>query len=575
MRSNLLSLQNISGQVSLTQNRLATGKKVNSAIDNPSSFYTASSLNNRAKDLDNLLDAMSQATSTIKAAITALETATTFLEQASAVATQALESAIPAKEYFEELVGENGAVVSTAQELKDAVASGKETICIYGKIDYFENETIELKDGQNLVGTEYFTGYTGKEKFSQINFTGSQANSILCKNTNNTISDLKLMFKDITGAPADGIMTRDGNLILKNVDASITSTSSNPNLHGVLTGYYSNITIDGINNLEADNQYGSALGLIYTNADIVEGATVNIKARSFREGFASRGIMIYYDSTLNIYGTVNSDCGLFALCAEGTASNNINIASTAIVRHVNAGAIFIQQAKTELNINIDQGALLECSSQGNKYAVISNGFNSTGSLSHANIMTSSSFTETESTIDWDNWQAVEEREKDTSAEDAGKQYSEILSQYDNLISDASYKGINLLKQDSLKVNFNENGNSNLSVNGKDMSSASLGFETKSWASQSDIVKSVKELTAALNSIRSYDAELGNNYSIITSRQNFTESLINILTEGADKLLLADMNEESANMLALQTRQQLAVNSLSLASQASQSVLKLF
>ena len=95
MRSNLLSLQNISGQVSLTQNRLATGKKVNSAIDNPSSFYTASSLNNRAKDLDNLLDAMSQATSTIKAATTALETATTFLEQASAVATQALETAIP------------------------------------------------------------------------------------------------------------------------------------------------------------------------------------------------------------------------------------------------------------------------------------------------------------------------------------------------------------------------------------------------------------------------------------------------------------------------------------------------
>ena len=54
-----------------------------------------------------------------------------------------------------------------------------------------------------------------------------------------------------------------------------------------------------------------------------------------------------------------------------------------------------------------------------------------------------------------------------------------------------------------------------------------------------------------------------------------KSLINVLTEGADKLTLADMNEESANMLALQTRQQLAINSLSLASQASQSILKLF
>ena len=52
-------------------------------------------------------------------------------------------------------------------------------------------------------------------------------------------------------------------------------------------------------------------------------------------------------------------------------------------------------------------------------------------------------------------------------------------------------------------------------------------------------------------------------------------IVNVLEEGSDKLVLADMNEESANMLALQTRQQLAINSLSLASQASQSVLKLF
>ena len=79
----------------------------------------------------------------------------------------------------------------------------------------------------------------------------------------------------------------------------------------------------------------------------------------------------------------------------------------------------------------------------------------------------------------------------------------------------------------------------------------------------------------MKSIRAFTAELGNNYSIITSRQDFTENLINILTEGADKLTLADMNEESANMLALQTRQQLAINFLSLTSQAAQSIMKLF
>ena len=127
----------------------------------------------------------------------------------------------------------------------------------------------------------------------------------------------------------------------------------------------------------------------------------------------------------------------------------------------------------------------------------------------------------------------------------------------------------------MTVKFNEDSSSDLSVQGKDMSSKALGFTIFDWQTQGDINKSIEELTSAINSIRNYSSELGNNYNIITTRQDFSESLINVLTEGADKLTLADMNEESANMLALQTRQQLAINSLSLASQASQSILKLF
>ena len=162
-----------------------------------------------------------------------------------------------------------------------------------------------------------------------------------------------------------------------------------------------------------------------------------------------------------------------------------------------------------------------------------------------------------------------------AAEGYQAQYNNILNQYDSLINDASYKGVNLLKGGELNVRFNEQGSANLNVSGKDISSASIGLSLADWAEKEGILQSVKELSSAVSTLRSYSAELGNNYSIITSRQDFTENLINILTEGADKLTLADMNEESANMLALQTRQQLAINSLSLASQASQAVLKLF
>ena len=60
-----------------------------------------------------------------------------------------------------------------------------------------------------------------------------------------------------------------------------------------------------------------------------------------------------------------------------------------------------------------------------------------------------------------------------------------------------------------------------------------------------------------------------------NRQDFTKNLINLLQIGADSLTLADTNEEGANLLALQTRQQLRTTSLSLASQADQAVLRLF
>ena len=85
MRSNLLSLRNIATQMNRTQNILSTGLKVNSAIDNATSYYQARSLTNRAKDLNNLLDSMSQGIQTIQAAMQGLESANAYLEQALVV----------------------------------------------------------------------------------------------------------------------------------------------------------------------------------------------------------------------------------------------------------------------------------------------------------------------------------------------------------------------------------------------------------------------------------------------------------------------------------------------------------
>ena len=161
-----------------------------------------------------------------------------------------------------------------------------------------------------------------------------------------------------------------------------------------------------------------------------------------------------------------------------------------------------------------------------------------------------------------------------------RQYNEILDQIDQLAKDSGYKGVNLLQGNSLKVVFNEDRSSYLTINGTFADTSDEGLKisrAEDWTNPDNeaIDASISELENAITSLRNMASEFGNNYSIVENRENFTESLINVLEEGSDKLTLADMNEESANMLALQTRQQLAINSLSLASQAAQSVLSLF
>ena len=95
VRQNLLSLQNTAALSSITQNRLATGKKVNSALDNPGNFFTSQSLNNRASDLNSLLDSIGQAQQTLKAADQGITSVTKLVESAKSIAKQARQAPQP------------------------------------------------------------------------------------------------------------------------------------------------------------------------------------------------------------------------------------------------------------------------------------------------------------------------------------------------------------------------------------------------------------------------------------------------------------------------------------------------
>lgn len=576
MRSNLLSLKTIATQMSSTQNILSTGKKVNSAIDNANAYYQSRSLANRASDLNSLLDSMSQGIQTIKAACEGLAMATNLIDQAGVIATQAYETAeIPEKAWFEEKVGANGAVVTTAQELKDAIASGKETICVYGKIDYFENEAITLKDNQKLVGTEYFTGFRGaKERFSQLNMTAILSSA---SKATTEISDIDFNF-----VSAGAFIRNNGNMNINNISIKGNALNSlaNSSFHSI-SNLGDNLTFNGkIDiNVIAEN-IGYMMGLYnVTNGklNIAEKVELNIISKDIQNSSIGYGITNYgnmymaKNSVINIDQTHrknsvgifhNNNC--FSQIESGAKINMKGVA------YLFVGSSASVEMKKDVEISLQNDSINKSWTTKNDYTL-----NITGGWSKPiyNLNSISSFKQQDNVFSFDYIYKINKKDDDLTQQN--KQYSDIMHQFDNMIIDSSYQGTNLLTGGVLEVTFNENHTHKLLITGNDMRSEKLGIKTKKWTTKEDVKASINELLLATKTMRSFQEELGNNLSIIQTRQNFTEALSDVLEVGADKLVLADMNEASAEYLMLQTRQQLAVNSLSLASQSAKSILSLF
>ena len=161
------------------------------------------------------------------------------------------------------------------------------------------------------------------------------------------------------------------------------------------------------------------------------------------------------------------------------------------------------------------------------------------------------------------------------------QFDDTLAQIDLLASDSGFNGKNLIAAtgNDLDVVFNEDGTSTLTIASADLTTAATGIDISgavgSWALDANITASLDDITAALAELRSQSKAFGASLATVQTRQDFTKSMINTLTIGADNLTIADPNEEGANLLALQTRQQLSTTALSLAVQSDRNVLRLF
>ena len=156
------------------------------------------------------------------------------------------------------------------------------------------------------------------------------------------------------------------------------------------------------------------------------------------------------------------------------------------------------------------------------------------------------------------------------------QFNELRAQLDNLVTDASYQGVNLISgSNTLKINFNESAAAEQTITGTTNSASGLALNAVSISNASMASDAIVSLAAALSSVRDRSTTLGSNASFLQVRLDFNTKYINDLREGADKLTLADSNEEAANLTALQTRQQVGISALALAATSERSILSLF
>ena len=150
-----------------------------------------------------------------------------------------------------------------------------------------------------------------------------------------------------------------------------------------------------------------------------------------------------------------------------------------------------------------------------------------------------------------------------------------------------YPNATVIRSDSstYEIDLNGDGNKDLTVNWNRSGGSGtlrnmyvtfdLVTYSGAWTSPSNINTSLDELAATKEQLRTLQGKFSTNLNIITTRSSFTDSMVHVLQTGADNLTNADMNEEGANALMLQTQQSLGMTSLSLASQAAQSILRLF
>ncbi|PIT00992.1 hypothetical protein TSA1_09665 [Bradyrhizobium nitroreducens] len=553
-RQNLLSLQDTAALLATTQSRLATQKKVNSALDNPVNYFAAQGMSARSADLLSLMDGISNGIQTIQAANQGITRIQGLVDSAKSTAQQALAvqntasgstatGAVVAAASGKSLLG--GGTGAAADGTHDY--SGATTASIFTLTDNFGNSaTITLDRAHLAPSAKDVSKVTSAEILTQINQQLGQAGGFATASLTN---DGRLTFTStLTGS--DAKVTIGGGSAANTVDV------------GFGTGSITTVSATGI-----DATDGSAKASVTGAAITALGAASNFDLTS---GDASITVQLGngLTKTINLNKTADATLGVATLKAQDIAG--------AINRQLNADTGISGKVIATYDNTAGTVSLRTTSAGGDQKLTVTSaaastkdiGFGVGGDATKARIGAGAGATAANGT----NQRAA-----------LAQQFNDLLTQISMAAQDARFQGVNLLyrsgsdpKENTLHMTFNEKDTSYLDIKGVKFDSAGLGItqSTGNFATNDEVKGALSQLMNASSTLRSQASTFGSNLTVIQNRQSFTKSIINILDVGANNLTIADLNEETANQNALSLRNSLGISALSLANQAQQGILQL-
>ncbi|WP_029012904.1 flagellin [Niveispirillum irakense] len=612
MRSNLLLLQKTNKQVENIQQKLATGNKVNSALDGPNQFFAAKNLSTRAGDLSSLKEAMGQSISTIQAGDKGISAIQDLVEQAKGITASAYSS-----------LGTDAASIATRKGLAEQFNRIKDQIDkIVGDSGY-AGKNLLAGNGKNLDSTadsrKAVNSISGLSSSRVTNVVSADTYSVKVSGTGNVsgnlddiaaaerdrgLASLKVSgklsatagnFSDITiemrgneGRERTVVVSEGGeSRTFKFFDNTQSATATLQTAGATSTAQVSQVKISGTIE-EGDTFTATVNGQSFTYKAAAEdlfdagtGADLDASTRQANVASKLRDLVnTGLDTAKFTVGAAAS--GAFTISAasglSGTANSFTVSATTGNSEQKSISVTF--SSGTTVSFDVNAKDLSALGGSANKVSTIEKNVDIEISATNLNGVTVSR----SGTNDRGNAKLSDGENSFTFA--SGTVRVEVDAK-EILNAATAQKTANLTTtqrtdastENDLNVQFNSDNTSSINVLSQNVTTNGQGlridYAQNGFMDRADIDKAVASLDYATQGLRSASQSLSTNLNVIQTRESFTDEFSNVLVEGSNKLIQADQNEEGANLLLLQTRQQLGTISLSLANQAQQSILRLF